>query len=165
MWACITVCPAASPSLTPTLNPEVLIYRRPLTTPERFALGTHLTKKYAGFVDVTGSDNDASIATESSAPGTTHVLRRGNYLRPGLEVNPELPEILAPSSAMIPLRTARQITERYGCSRTRQSSVFHGDSQSLANLAKALISRAVLSADSRAGLSGRRLALARGHRS
>jgi hypothetical protein len=42
-------------------------------------------------------------------------------------------------------RTARQITERYGCSRARQSSVFHGDSQSLTTLATALISRAVLS--------------------
>ena len=39
-----------------------------------------------------------SIATESPARTATHVLRRGNYLRPGLEVNPELPEILVPES-------------------------------------------------------------------
>lgn len=35
-----------------------------------------------------------AIATESAAATSTHVLRRGNYLRPGLEVQPELPEIL-----------------------------------------------------------------------
>ena len=61
-----------------------------------------------------------AIATESPALATTYVLRRGNYLRPGLEVNPELPEILTPDSENVSLR-----------------------------------------ADSPAGLSGRRLALAR----
>lgn len=35
-----------------------------------------------------------AIATESTAATSTHVLRRGNYLRPGLEVHPELPEVL-----------------------------------------------------------------------
>ncbi|MCH2201422.1 MAG: PSD1 and planctomycete cytochrome C domain-containing protein [Fuerstiella sp.] len=35
-----------------------------------------------------------AIATETPALTATHVLRRGNYLRQGLEVDPELPEIL-----------------------------------------------------------------------
>ena len=51
------------------------------------------------------SYDQIAIATESMAPTTTHVLRRGNYLRPGLEVHPELPEILAPDSGFMTLTT------------------------------------------------------------
>ena len=36
-----------------------------------------------------------SVGLSGTASATTHVLRRGNYLRPGLEVEPSLPEILA----------------------------------------------------------------------
>ena len=40
-----------------------------------------------------------AFVTESTIPVATHVLRRGDYQRPGLEVDPELIEVLSPAGA------------------------------------------------------------------
>ncbi len=76
------------------------------------ALSTHEQQEQEKFAEKINqlesgrpSYEQIAIATESMAPTTTHVLRRGNYLRPGLEVNPELPEILAPDSEFVALTT------------------------------------------------------------
>jgi hypothetical protein len=47
-----------------------------------------------------------ALATETRTPAKTHVLRRGDYLRPGLEVEPELFEILLPSDTRSSTPTA-----------------------------------------------------------
>ena len=41
------------------------------------------------------------LATDSKSPSTTHVLRRGDYLRPGLEVSPALFEVFLPSESVV----------------------------------------------------------------
>ncbi|MBM81104.1 MAG: hypothetical protein CMJ78_10980 [Planctomycetaceae bacterium] len=46
------------------------------------------------------------IATESEAAATTPVLRRGNYLRPGLEVEPELFELFGRGTKPVQLASA-----------------------------------------------------------
>ncbi len=48
-----------------------------------------------------------SIATESPGQAVTHLLRRGNHLRPGLEVEPALFDILCPSG-----RTDRSLAQK-----------------------------------------------------
>ena len=63
------------------------------------------------------------FATESSMPVSTHVLRRGDYLRPGLEVDPELFEVLSP---------------RQGAPVTLQDQTEHGTSGRRLALARAL---------------------------
>lgn len=45
-----------------------------------------------------------AISTETEARANTHVLRRGNYLRPGVEVVPELPDVLVPAAFPIDRR-------------------------------------------------------------
>ena len=47
-----------------------------------------------------------ALATETATPAKTHVLRRGDYLRPGLEVEPELFEILLSSDTRSSTPTA-----------------------------------------------------------
>lgn len=58
-----------------------------------------------------------AVGLSGSTPATTHVLRRGNYLRPGLEVEPSLPEIIR-STGVSPSETewsrlalARELTD------------------------------------------------------
>ncbi|MBX3439621.1 MAG: DUF1553 domain-containing protein, partial [Planctomycetaceae bacterium] len=47
---------------------------------------------------------EIAIATEKAGPVVTHLLRRGNYLRPGLEVEPALFDVLLPlGRAGVPL--------------------------------------------------------------
>jgi hypothetical protein len=92
------------------------------------------------------------IQTSGRKLGKAHLWHSGRLRRSKRSrCTPQRAADMAPVATEMLVRTARQITERYGCSRTRRSSVFHGDSQSLATLATALISRAVLSNCSREG--------------
>ncbi|MEZ6050346.1 MAG: PSD1 and planctomycete cytochrome C domain-containing protein [Planctomycetaceae bacterium] len=53
-------------------------------------------------------------AVENAAPPATHVLRRGNYLRPGLEVHPALLDILTEESTQVFRSESEDLTATSG---------------------------------------------------
>jgi hypothetical protein len=60
---------------------------------------TKLTQQIAELNGQKKSYGTIPLAADSNSSATTHVLRRGDYLRPGLEVKPELFEIFLPTAS------------------------------------------------------------------
>ena len=84
-----------------------------LSTSDREHLAL-LRKQIAEWKSQRGQYGHIALATETPGQVVTHVLRRGNYLRPGLEVEAALPDILLPEGRAKRPLAARSVAKSSG---------------------------------------------------